>query len=36
MRQEYEITLQPLPGVPVERALPCVSACGNKAGCAKA
>lgn len=22
MRQEYEITLQPLPGVPVERALP--------------
>lgn len=36
MRQEYEITLEPLLSVPVERELPCANACGNRAGCAKA
>ena len=35
-REEYEVVLQPLLQVPLERELPWGSASGNKAGCARA
>lgn len=32
VRQEYEVQLEPLLSVPVERQLPWPNACGSKAG----